>query len=119
MENWQSLIIILLVAAIFYVIFHSRECHKYGCEAFTDSDWLRVGNLYSQKAGDTRQFGLEKNNTTFRAVDYKQGLTVPIDTNNRELRDGQLISITGYESANPFLVDMAKSMKFQHSMVSY
>lgn len=129
MENWQSLIIILLVAAILYAIFHTRECHKYGCggvhEPFEDSesnDWLRIGSLYSQKAGDTRQIGLEKHgehHNQFRAVDYKKRLFVPIDTKSRELHDGQLISIKGYESANPFIVEIAKSMKFQHSMVSY
>lgn len=111
-----------------YMIFHTRECHKYGCELHesfaddTEADgWLRVGSLYSQKAGDTRQIGLEKHGDSnrYRAVDYKRRLFVPINTNDRELHDGQLISIRGYESSNPFIVETAKSMKYQYSMVSY
>lgn len=118
----ETFLIIAVLGVVLYLIFHVRECHKFGCEPFAEADgWELIGNLYSQKAGDTRKIGLEKGpgSNKYRAVDYKRKLMVPVDTRGRELHDGQLISIQGYEKSNPFLIEMGKSMKFEYSMASY
>jgi hypothetical protein len=88
--------------------------------------WVYVGDIYSQKAGKTGKLMLEKNHNPllpnvhkYRGVDVARKLFIPIDTNNREIRDGQLISIQGYEDSNPFLVELAKSMKYQYNLASY
>jgi len=92
-----------------------------------EEGWVYIGKLYSQKLGKTAQLRLEKNVDPnameamykFRGVDTLRKLFIPIDTNNRDLRDGQLISIKGYEDANPFLVELAKSMKFKYNLAAY
>ena len=152
----KELILLIVVGIVLYLIFHSRECTRYGCqptvlEKFQQaigggpgtpggspvasialaadpsaSGWVYVGNIFSQKAGKTSKLMLEKNQNPlfpgvhkYRGVDVGRKLFIPIDTNNRVIRDGQLISIQGYEDSNPFLVELGKSMKYQYGLASY
>jgi hypothetical protein len=146
----EKIFLLIVIGVLLYLIFHSRECTKHGCqptiiEKFqqimgvqpsmqsialaaepTESGWIYVGDIYSQKAGKTGKMLLEKNQNAFqpgvhkyRGVDANRKIFIPIDTNNREIRDGQLISIQGYEDSNPFLVELTKSMKFQYNLASY
>lgn len=145
----EKIFLLIVIGILLYLIFHSRECTKYGCqptiiEKFqqfvgsqpvasvalaaepVESGWVYVGDIYSQKAGKTAKMLLEKNQNTFqpgihkyRGVDSSRKIFIPIDTNNREIRDGQLISIQGYEDSNPFLVELTKTMKYQYNLASY
>lgn len=152
----KELILLIVIGIILYLIFHSRECTKHGCnpsivEKFqqvvagvpglvgaqpiasialaaepSSTGWVYVGDIYSQKAGRTSKLLLEKNSNPlspgvhkYRGVDVDRKLFIPIDTNNREIRDGQLVSIQGYEDSNPFLVELAKTMKYKYNLASY
>lgn len=139
-------VVVIIIGILMYLIFHSRECTKHGCkpciiEKFQqilgisptggivsggESSWIYIGDIYSQKAGKTGKMMLEKNQNPFqpnvhkyRGVDVSRKIFIPIDTNDREIRDGQLISIQGYEDSNPFLVELTKSMKYQYNLASY
>lgn len=138
----MEIILILFIIIALYLVFYSKECTKYGCspcqtlsEKFQQlvvasdpnaTGWIYVGDIYSQKAGTTHKLMLEKYQNPFqptehkyRGVDVPRKLFIPIDTNNRELKDGQLISIQGYEDSNPFLVELTKTMKYQYNLASY
>lgn len=149
MMTAEKIILLATIGVLLYLIFHSRECTKHGCkptiiEKFqqmlgaqpvasvalaaspVESGWVYIGDIYSQKAGKTNKMLLEKNQNAFqpgvhkyRGVDATRKIFIPIDTNNREIRDGQLISIQGYEDSNPFLVELTKTMKYQYSLASY